>query len=63
MPFLDRRLQAWTGKQLRHCVVLFFWSFWIIYCALFTLENKSSAHALGCASCVASFMIIDEQLK
>jgi len=51
---------------LHHCVVIFFWSSWIMECTcmLFTFERKwSSAHALGSVSAVASFITIDEQLQ
>ena len=35
-----KRLEAWTGKQLCHCVVLFFCCFGIIDCMLFTVEYR-----------------------
>ena len=39
-------------------VVLFFWTFWVMECILFTLKNKG--HALGEVNEEAYFFAIDE---
>jgi len=48
---------------LHHCDIIFFWSSMIMNCMLFIFENKSSAHALGGVSGVASFINIDKKLQ
>ena len=58
------RVSAWFWVWLRHCVVIFFWSYGIIDCMHY-IWKKSSAHALVgvTVSGVAIFISIDEQLQ